>query len=160
MPGVTLEGLEALQKKLGTLTALQENYLKPVTQEAVLYVHSTIPEYPNRPTEPYPFVSQKQRIFVIIAIKTGEIDVPYRRTGSVGRSITTHVSEVGNNVVGIIGTSLENAGWVISSEPSPIGGPQAAYHKKRWWTLQGVVADAWPQVLEIYQKRLNELLNS
>ena len=103
----------------------------------------------------------KQRLFVIIAIKEGRIKVPYRRTNRLGQSITTAVNTVGGRVVGTIGTNVDYAPWVISSEKTPdSGGPQAQYHKKRWWTLQGVVADAWPHVLDIYQKRLKELINS
>ena len=76
-----------LQKKLAQVTGpdLTRDIAKKVADEAVE------PELAKEPfrAQPYKkmqFVSNKQRAFVMAAIKDGRIEVPYRRTGKIGIS--------------------------------------------------------------------------
>lgn len=161
MPGIRVKGLDRLERRLGGVAALRRTYLEPTMRAGVHYVHAQVPPYPPQTHKPYPFVSERQRRYVKAAIARGEITVPYRRTGQLGRSITTRVDEIGGSVVGIIGTNVEYAPWVISSEPTPDGiGPQAKYHQGNWWTLQEVVEGAFPGVVRLFERRLTDLLGA
>ncbi len=153
-----MDDLEARFKRLGDQT---QNYMLKTTDKAVKYVHSQVPPYPAPSRQPYPFVSLRQRLFVLIGIRTGQLEVPYKRRGSggIGGSITTEVRELGADVIGVIGTNKEYAPWVISSEVTPAGlGPQARYHQDVWWTLQEVVRKAWDAVVRIYETELDAFL--
>ncbi len=84
------------------------------------------PELAKEPfrTQPYKkmqFVSAKQRAFVMAAIRSGDIQVPYRRTGDVG------ITEVHQTTNG--------ADVVVPSDHSDVvrtRGKQAKYHNPLW----------------------------
>lgn len=154
---IRVDGLDRLAQKLGTLERLNREFMIPTMEEAAHHVHSTVPPYPPPKRGSQPFVSERQRRYVMAKIRSGEI--PYRRTGLLGRSITTEVRAIGSGVQGVIGTNTQYSPWVISDEETPNGlGPQARYHQDHWWTLQGVVRDALPDVFSIFEDRLAELL--
>ena len=83
-------------------------YQLRATQKAVIYVHSTVPPYPPKP-----------------------IGSSYRRTGTLGRQITTEVRTVGIDVVGLIGSPTVYSPWVISEKRVGSRGPQAWMHQGR-----------------------------
>ncbi len=111
-----------LQKKLAQVTGpdLVRAIAQAVAKEAVE------PELAKEPfrAQPYKkmqFVSNKQRAFVMAAIKDGRIQVPYRRTGEVG------ITEIRQTVNG--------ADVVVPSEHSDVvrtRGKQARYHIPLW----------------------------
>lgn len=144
-----LQGLDGKIHKL-LLTA---------TKKAINKVHENVPKYPDPIGAPYPFVSLKQRIFVIASIREGSMQVPYRRraSGGIGGSITTEVEEIGADVIGSIGTNKEYAPWVISSEPVGNIGGQSRYHQGVWYTLQDVMADSKKDIISIYKNELSKL---
>lgn len=131
---VGLDKTLAHLERIGEIPAAMGDTMK----EAVLFVHSQVPPYPAAPPAS-----------------------TYRRTGTLGRTITTmqgtepsalsrvEVSAIGGNVVGIIGTRLNYAPFVISE------GNQAKTHVGRWWTLQGVVKGAWSGVVDIFRKMVH-----
>ncbi len=67
------------------------------------------------------FVSAKQRAFVMAAIRTGDIQVPYRRTGQIGIS-EQHATTNGMDVV----VPVEYSDLVRTK------GKQARYHQPLW----------------------------
>lgn len=84
------------------------------------------PELAKEPfrTTPYKkmiFVSAKQRAFVMAAIRSGAITVPYRRTGAIGIS-EQHPTSSGMDVV----VPVEYSDLVRTR------GKQAAYHQGLW----------------------------
>lgn len=133
-------------------------WMVTVTDRAVKYVHGQVPRYPAASRSPYPFKSRKQYWFVRLSIKEGTMQVPYRRSGMLGRSITTQVKKVGTDVVGTIGTADVKAPWVISSEAVGSRGPQSMYHQGVWFTLQQIVKDAKVGIVRIYKDGLKQLL--
>lgn len=156
---IKIEGMKKLEKKLGSLADLNRQFVAPTMEEAAHYVLSQVPDYPPQQHKKQPFVSARQRRYVMAAIKRGDISTPYRRTGTLGRSITTEVRTIGGSVQGVIGTNTTYAPWVISDEETPDGiGPQSHYHEGNWWTLQGVVRGAIPEVYDIFNTRLGEFL--
>ena len=133
-----IKGLDKLNKKLKGMEREQiRKTLVSTTDKAVKYVHSQVPPYPAPPPASR-----------------------YRRTGTLRRSINTQVKEVGSEIQGLIGTPIEYAPWVISSETVPeVGaGPQARVHKGRWYTLQDVVKKSLGEVKRIYSKMVKDML--
>lgn len=114
---VTLTGLDEVLKRL------DEKKIRRAAEDGMakgmLYVHSTVPPYPAPP-----------------AMSS------YRRTGTLGRSITTETRAKGGDIEGVIGTNIDYAPYVISETE------QARVHKGRWWTLHDVVRKAAAQVVE------------
>jgi len=133
---VEIRGLEELQRKAHRLGTDMAPTMSRTMDRAVKYVHSTVPPYPPAPPESR-----------------------YRRTGLLGRSITTEVRALGGTTVGVIGTNVAYAPDVISSEPANGAGPQAWYHKRTgWYTLQDVVAKAERQIIAIFEAALDRLI--
>jgi hypothetical protein len=133
-----IHGLDKLRLKIRGIQGEQLlKEMEETTQKAVLYVHGQVPSYP-----PPPSMST------------------YRRTGTLGRQITTEVRTAGSSVLGVIGSPTPYSPWVISSETVPSGeGPQAEVHKGRWWTLQKVVEDARETVIGFYKDMIDRLLS-
>ena len=133
-----IKGLKELQAKIDKLHGkLLKSQLEQTTKEAALYVLGTVPPYPPEP-----------------------IGSTYKRSGTLGRLITTDVRTVGADVVGIIGSPTPYSPWVISSEEVPAGtGPQSRVHKGRWYTLQSVVANAAEEVVKFFDKMIKNIVD-
>jgi len=110
--------------------------LRTATEKATAYAHSQVPPYPPK--------SPTSR---------------YERTGTLGRSIATDVRELGSSFVGVIGTKVIYAPYVISDAALSDGrGPQTPVHKRNnWWTLQGVVRGAKDEIMKIYKRVIDEV---
>lgn len=133
---VEIRGLEEFQRKARRMGTDMGPTMSRTMDRAVKYVHSTVPPYPPAPPESR-----------------------YRRTGLLGRSITTEVRALGGTTVGVIGTNVAYAPDVISSEPANGAGPQAWYHKRTgWYTLQDVVAKAERQIVAIFEHALDQMI--
>lgn len=130
-----ISGLERLIKKLERIRSDIRPELIQATREATLYAQSKIPHYPPPPPQ-----------------------TTYRRTGKLGQSITGEVRELSTEIVGVIGTAIVYAPWVISNTQVGARGPQAWMHRGRWWTLQGVIEKEKRGIIVIYRRRLSELL--
>lgn len=78
------------------------------------------------------FKTAKQQAYFFWAVNSGKIQIPYRRTGTLQREITTETAVNGNAVIGNIGTALEYAPYVIGDNQAPI-------HQGRWWQLDDEV---------------------
>lgn len=116
-------------------------------------MEAAVPEYPEPSGLPRPlaytdrfgrpskWASDKQRRYVMALIRQGK--VPYRRTGLLGKSITTETEiDAARLTVGVdIGTNAPHAPYVIDEKR------QALYHKETWWTLQPVIRGAAPAVI-------------
>lgn len=112
---------------------------------------SVIPVYPPASGKPRPkiytrtrkdgstylsaFASQAEQGKVFSLIDEGKI--PYPRSGILGRSITSAISDLtGSSVTVRIGTAISYAPLVIGDDDQ-----QAAYHKGTWWQLSAVMAE-------------------
>ena len=132
MINIILQGYQKEKDNMARMMREMPPAVQNATRESILYVHKSVPPYPpKRPGQTY--------------IR--------RMAAGLGGSITTEVRGLGIESIGIIGTKIEYAPWVISEEKLPDGrGPQAWMHVGRWWTLQGVVEKAQEKVTEIYEK--------
>ena len=119
-----------LVKKMNELTggAFASDLVNAVADEAVI---PELAKEPFRtPGKKMIFVSAKQRAFVIAAIRTGDIQVPYQRTGKIGET-QKHVTTSGVDVV----------------VPAPYSdlvrtkGKQARYHEGTWPTTDEIARE-------------------
>jgi hypothetical protein len=133
---IIYKGFEEFSRKVEGMARRMRGEMETTTRKAVLYVHSTVPPYPGEPA-----------------------GSEYRRTGTLGRSIGTEVRPIGVGFVGIIGTPTVYAPYVISEEAVGSRGPQARFHKGRWWTLQGVVRKAFPKVVGMYEEMWRRVIS-
>lgn len=81
--------------------------------------------------QPYPFVSEKQRRYVMMLAAQGML--PYRRTGQLGRAWTVEMRGRGWDTSAVVGNSTPYGPYVQSAQN------QAQYHSGRWRTDQQVV---------------------
>jgi hypothetical protein len=126
---------------------------------------SVIPDYPAPTGKPLPkiytrtradgstylsaFKSQAQQGAVFALINARKI--PYVRSGLLGRSITSAISDLtGSSVTVKIGTSVSYAPLVIGDDTQ-----QAGYHKDTWWQLIKVMEDHRAEIEGEGQKALN-----
>jgi len=129
-------GLTELRDKCARIARDTRPALEKATEKAIEYVHSQVPDYPPPPESS-----------------------TYRRTGTLGRGITTEVRSVGNAIVGVIGNNVIYAPDVISLEAVGGRGPQTRRHKQTgWYTLQEVVRKAHDVVVNIYREAVQGLL--
>lgn len=101
-----------------------------VAREVVL---PRLMQYPPKSGRPMSFVSDKSRKYFFAALKAGQIQVPYRRTGDLGRMWTQTPSSDG----------LTLTSGVPYSE-RVIGQRQAAYFKGVWPTTEMVARACEP----------------
>lgn len=156
--------LNAVNKQLGTVLNVvhSERLLAYVGRRIGIAAESVVPEYPLVSGKPLPkiyqrrrkdgttylskFKSQKQQGKVFMLLKQGKI--PYRRTGQLGRSITSAIKELTNASVSVvIGTNTPYAPYVIGDDNE-----QALYHKGVWWQLVKVIERELPVINAEAQK--------
>ncbi len=128
-----------LQKKLAQVTGpdLVRTIAQAVAKEAV---EPELAKEPFRapPYKKMQFVSNKQRAFVMAAIKDGRIQVPYRRTGAIG------ISQQQQTTNGI--------DVVVPAEYSDLvrtKGKQAKYHDPLWPTTEAIAQKLEADVVEV-----------
>lgn len=128
---------------------------------------SFVPDYPKASGKPLPkiytrdtvagkkvspfktkFKTAGQAYFVL---KLGEKGgIPYQRSGLLGRSITSAISDLtGSSVTVRTGTALRYAPLVIGDDKT-----QSNYHKKTWWQLHSVMEANRPAIEAEGQKTL------
>ncbi len=128
-----------LQKKLAQVTGpdLTRSIAQKVAKEAVE------PELAKEPfrTPPYKkmqFVSNKQRAFVMAAIKDGRITVPYRRTGAIGISQQQQTTSGIDVIVPVAYSDLVRT-----------KGRQAKYHQGTWDDTETIAARLEGDIVEV-----------
>lgn len=135
MPDVSVRitGLDELFRKLDASTA--DATLRRGMHKSVFMLQADMAKYPDPPAagDWKGFVSDRQRRAFFAKLRSGEIEVPYRRQGTLGRRWTTKVSGFAQSIQGFVGNVTSYARYV-QDEPK-----QAEIHKGRWPTVQGVV---------------------
>lgn len=127
-----------LEAKLNQVTGpdLIRAIAEKVAKEAV---EPEIAKEPFRTTrKKMQFVSNKQRAFVMAAIRDGRIEVPYRRTGQIGIS-EQHATSNGIDVT----VPVEYSDLVRTK------GKQAKYHQPLWEDTETISARLEADVVEV-----------
>lgn len=157
-----ITGLDEVARKFAGMERQAVNRLENAMQRGILAVHQSIPPYPTRSDRKMIFVSTKQRRWFFWALKSGKITVPYRRTNTLGRSITTFkgsegaLSEAratGTNIVGVIGTAIPYAQYVVGDADK-----QARIHKGYWWQLIEKIKEHLPKVTAVIQAEVDRMI--
>jgi hypothetical protein len=107
------------------LKRLEDSRLPTKIAEAVAneVVLPALVKYPAASRRTQPFVSAKQRKYFFAALRRGQIEVPYRRTGDLGSRWAKQPFGGGLALRSTIGYSE----LVVGD-----GGKQAAYHRGTW----------------------------
>ena len=154
---ITINGLDKVYEKLDRFAA--GKYLQKPMREAVNLIHARIATYPPKPTgESQGFASDKQRRFFFAALRSGEITLPYRRTGQLSRSWTSQIDDKADGITGTVGTNLDYAPWVQSVEEIGGRGPQAKIHQGRWETDESVVTALKTKIVETFKNAIDKLM--
>lgn len=124
------KGADELSAKLKRMGEGFDTFMDQTMTKAVLYVHSQVPPYPPEP----PASTYTRRLLL-------------------GKSITTEVRGIGAETVGVIGTNISYAPWVISEDQ------QAWMHVGRWWTLHQVARNAEPAVQAFFTREIDKYIN-
>lgn len=153
MPGITIhvEGLDALLAKLGRIQGLSA--LRPAMTRATAHVQARLAVYPPQAHKGLGgFKSDKQRRFFFAALRSGQIQVPYRRTGTLGRRWTSTVEQTPGDLIGTVGNNTIYGPYVMDPER------QAWMHKGVWQTTQDVGDRETESVLDIFADAVEILL--
>lgn len=115
-----------MQSALAALKAADPDALRPKIANAIADedVLPALQKYPTPSRKKMEWVSDKQRRFVIAAIRTGDIQVPYQRTGQTGVSYAKIPASDGI----IVRSGLPSAAYTRGSTE----GPAAPYHRGTW----------------------------
>ena len=88
--------------------------------------------YPPQTFAPQPFKTARQRRWFFWALKTGQITVPYSRTGTIANSWRTRKEGWSHWV---LENSAPYAALVVGR------GTQARYHRDNWWIADDIIDD-------------------
>lgn len=128
--------------------------LKRATHASVKLLRARLAKYPGKSTGKATFVSDKQRRFFFAALRQGSIQVPYRRTGTLGRKWTSKVTFTDNDVMGFAGNTAPYAPLVQGF------GTQARIHAGNWQTDQLVADESRDEVLGIFASEISRAMSS
>jgi hypothetical protein len=140
---VEIRGLDEVVRKLEGLD--DPAVFRPPMIQATAHIQRKLADYPAARRRPQPFKSDRQRRFFFAALREGRIQVPYRRTGTLGRRWTTEVSADGRR--GVVGNNTPYA-------PLVQGPQQAAYHSGNWQTTAEVARDEERAVVGFFEAAL------
>jgi len=151
---IRVEGLDALQAKLGQLATNQA--LVPQMHRSLATLHAVVVKYPPPPqySGGAAWMTAKQRRWFFANLRKGLIDVPYRRTGKLGQSWTTSVDATAAGLTGVLGNNRSYARYVQDRDL------QAKIHVDRWPTAQDVIEDKTAAIVAGFEKEIARLLRT
>jgi hypothetical protein len=147
---VAVDGIEALLSRVER--AVGNAVLRAAMEKATALIQARLAVYPPAQRRPMTFVSDKQRRFFFAALREGRIEVPYRRTGTLGRRWTTEISGSGLDLVGRVGNNTSYGPYVMGRAS------QAAYHAGNWQVAEDVGTQATGDVLDIFRDAVQTAL--
>jgi len=148
----SIEGMDELHEKLLNLS----RHLPKVTARGIFkwakatraILKST--PYPNKNTKKMVWQSDKQRRYVMAAIRDGRIKVPYRRTGNLANRW-----KVVRTTEGVIITN--SADYSVYVVGDAVGfGQNKHFHRGRWWKGRSVVDKEAPKMVDYVKKEILE----
>ena len=139
---VEVVGLDEVLRKLGN-AASPANLMRGM-RKATLLVQGGVAVYPPAQPKPMQWKSERQRRFVLAALHDGTIQIPYRRTGTLGRRWTSEVSAEGNDVVGRVGNNTVYGPYVMGKDG------QAGYHAGVWPPAVDVAEGLRGQIVQCF----------
>lgn len=135
-------GIDEVLERLGD--AASPATLVRGMRKATALVQREIAVYPPAQPQPMVWASERQRRFVMAAIREGRIQVPYRRTGTLGKRWTSEVAGEGADVVGRVGNNTTYGPFVMDKKL------QAAYHQGVWPVAMDVVEEHRGEIVQCF----------
>jgi hypothetical protein len=126
--------------------------LQAAMQSSCYLVQNRLAVYPAASRKPMVWKSEKQRRYVMAAIREGTIEVPYRRTGTLGRRWTSRVWGAGMDTMGEVGNNTSYGPFVMDRTS------QAMYHAGTWPVAQDVAEGALGDVVGLFQDAVQTAL--
>jgi hypothetical protein len=160
---IQIEGLEALTKKLGKLTA--QGALKPAMARSLARLQNGLMKMPPPVAPGGGWVSRmtpKARAWFFANLREGKITIPYKRTGKLqqGWSIKIETGVGGPlGMRGIVGNDKNIAATGKYARFVQDEEKQAAIHKGRWPTVQGVAKAERNKIVKDFQDEIKRLMN-
>lgn len=150
---IEIRGLDALERKLGRLGAIE--VLKPPMHKATKLIYAETQKYPPASHKPMRWKSAKQRAWFFAALHRGEITVPYRRrhSGGLAGGWVERVETHGKTLVGIVGNSKSYGPWVMDPER------QAGYHQGTWPTTDDIVRKRKQQIVAEFDAAIRRAIH-
>lgn len=138
---IDLVGYDALTK---TIAHLAHNMPKISSEVMYKWVQGTrailkSTPYPGKNTQRMRWASDKQRRYVMAAIRRGEIIVPYRRSGTLASSWRAARTPNGATIT----NSKYYAHYVVGDSA---GGGQYWMHSGRWWKATEIINNEIPKL--------------
>jgi len=147
---VRVEGLKELQKMLSKAPHIVQKHLRRAMDRSVKDIQRKLQEYPTGKPGPMVFTSDKQRRYFFWALRQGKIQVPYRRTGTLGRKWKTRVTGA-DRIQGIVENPTPYAPMVQGDE-------QAAIHRGRWEPASKIVEKREKQVRRFHEDAIRDAI--
>ena len=104
--------------------------------------------YPAQSNAPQPFKTERQRRWFFWALGTGQINVPYKRTGKLASSWRVEKVTWGEYA---LKNSQAYAHWVIEKKK------QAVYHEGHWWTADDFLDRDTPELVKRITEKLTDV---
>jgi len=144
---VTIEGMDKLQRKLRRMASGQA--ARRAVAEAATYVKGQAAIYPPVRRQLQPFKTDKQRRYFFWALRSGAINVPYKRRGAGGGLAGGWtVIFTGDGLNAVVGNAVSYGPYVMGSHS------QALYHAGNWKTEQIIASEVERPVLDIVTRHI------
>lgn len=144
------------------LSAISRNdFLQRPMELSLAYLLDHLANYAymnlNTSRPPMQFRSPRQRRGFFAALRDGRIQVPYRRTGNLGRMWSKRITRSGDGVEGEVGSNARSRTGGQAYGPYVIGSEtQAQYHYGRWRTDEDVADNLTPAIQGIFDRAISE----
>jgi hypothetical protein len=106
--------------------------------------------YPERNNQRMRWVSERQRRYVMAAIRRGDIQVPYNRTGNLANRWSAAQTPTG----AVIRNSAGYAEYVIGDART--GSGQYWMHRNRWWRAREIINREAPKLTKTLKAELQK----
>jgi hypothetical protein len=153
---VTVDGADKLASALRQWPKKVERYMKGAGKEAATDIIETtgLRKYPTQIVgTPVVWKSEKQRRYVMAAIRRGEIEVPYRRGGKRSERYGTQYYIKSEGMDTAIGNRASYAKWLTDSKYQ-----SRAMSARGWLKLLDTAVAKQGAITKIYQEWVDKLL--
>lgn len=134
---IEIQGLREAQRRLAAFPDLYRKGVRMGMEAATARLQHDLAEYPEQIRgRKAVFKTLKQRRYFFWALRNGIIQVPYRRTVTLGRRWTTKITESGNTITGKVGNNTRYARIV----QGPAGEQSREMAARRWQGADKVLA--------------------
>lgn len=150
---ISITGIEPIKAKITTL-AQGQAYARGIATGATI-IKSFMADYPAQIHKPQPFKTDKQRRYVMWALKNGVLSFPYKRGGSGSQRLGARWTIVfTNNGLGAIISNNASYAAMVQKE-----GAQVSYHDGNWQTDQDAIDEKSGEIVQAIEDEIGAVTN-